>query len=337
MMNKELATGTPSYQGRKRELASPEFDIDSKKNKVLPISPSAEPLPAYHTDIDTDQAMASNTASSSDSTSHIIIPQSEMEKLSNMLKETFQGQILGFVKDIVEGVLDGIQDQISKVETRNQELMDENQELRERVDLLERKVDQAEQYSRRNCLRISGVKENRFESTDDIVLKMATDIGSEIQLSDIDRSHRVGNPNNMGTRTRDIIVKFATYRSRQNLYKLRNKLKDTGHEGEFVNEDLTRFRSGVLFEARKLVKVKFVQGAWASDGNILVKDNSDDVHRISSLSDLFRFGYLLMNPNLPAMPGQNRGRLYRPRGALHPGGRGYAGAAANMDHSGTFD
>ena len=101
----------------------------------------------------------------------------------------------------------------------------------------------------------------------------------------------------MGTRNRDIIVKFATYRSRQNLYKLRTKLKDTGHEGEFVNEDLTRFKSGVLFEARKLAKLKFVQGAWTSDGNILVKDNSDDVHRISSLSDLFRFGYLLMNPN----------------------------------------
>ena len=80
-----------------------------------------------------------------------------------------------------------------------------------------------------------------------------------------------------------------------------------------------------------------MQGAWTSDGNILVKDNSDGVHRISSLSDLFRFGYLLMNPNLPAMPGQNRGRPYRQRGALQPGGRGYAGAAANMDHSGTFD
>ena len=96
------------------------------------------------------------------------------------------------------------------------------------------------QYSRRNYLRISGVKELPLESTDDIVMKMAADIGSSIELADIDRCHRVGNPNKMGTRHRDIIVKFATYRSRQNFYKLRTKLKDSGHNGEFVNEDLTR-------------------------------------------------------------------------------------------------
>ena len=107
-----------------------------------------------------------------------------------------------------------------------------------------------------NCLRISGVKEHPFESTDDIVLKMAADIESEVQLSDIDRSHRVGNPNTPTSKPRDIIVKFATYRSRQ-----RTRLKDAGHPGEFVSEDLTKFRSGILYEARKLSKVEFVKDA----------------------------------------------------------------------------
>ena len=105
----------------------------------------------------------------------------------------------------------------------NSSLLGENQQLRERVEILERKVDQAEQYSRRNCLRISGVKEHPFESTDDIVLKMAADIESEVQLSDIDRSHRVGNPKTPRSKPRDIIVKFATYRSRRSFYKQRKR------------------------------------------------------------------------------------------------------------------
>ena len=332
-MSKEPVT--PSTQGRKRELTSPEFDIDLKKNKTLPISPASDSEPAPV--LDSGSAMAA-----SDPSSHIIIPESEMEKLSALLTDTFQGQILTLVNGIVDGVLKGIQDNISEVEKKNQELVIENQELRERVDLLERKCDQAEQYSRRNCLRISGVKELPLESTDDIVMKMAADIGSSIELADIDRCHRVGNPNKMGTRHRDIIVKFATYRSRQNFYKLRTKLKDSGHNGEFVNEDLTRYRSSLLFESRKLTKLELAKGAWTSDGNILVKDNDDLVHRISIVSDLFQFGYLVMNPNPPAIPGQNRGQnrgQYRGRGGAHGSGRGrgrgYAGVG-RMDHSGLF-
>ena len=54
------------------------------------------------------------------------------------------------------------------------------------------------------------------EDTDDIVLKIASDIGSDLQLHEIDRSHRVGKPGEHRTRPRDIIVKFTSYRARQN-------------------------------------------------------------------------------------------------------------------------
>ena len=84
--------------------------------------------------LDSGSAMAA-----SDPSSHIIMTESEMEKLSALLTDTFQGQILTLVNGIVDGVLKGIQDNISEVEKKNQELVIENQELRKRVDLLERK------------------------------------------------------------------------------------------------------------------------------------------------------------------------------------------------------
>ena len=216
-----------------------------------------------------------------------------MLKLSEMLKDTFRGEISTIVTGIVTGVLQGLENRISSLEKTNSYLRKENKSLTARVNALESQADQAEQYSRRNCLRISGYVEDLNENTDNIVLKLADDTGSSIQLEDIDRSHRVGNPTGAKRKVpRDIIVKFATYRSRADFYKARTKLKQNGHEGVFVNEDLTKKRNGYLYEARKLVKRDMLKGAWSSDGTILVKDNSDDVHRVSSLNDLIPFGYV---------------------------------------------
>ena len=88
-------------------------------------------------------------------------------------------------------------------------------------------ADNAEQYSRRNCLRISDVPENNDEVTDNIVLDLATAIDADIKLEDIDRRHRLGKPKSRDSsddtpaRPRDMIVKFSTYRARQKVYKAR--------------------------------------------------------------------------------------------------------------------
>ena len=69
-------------------------------------------------------------------------------------------------------------------------------------------------------------------------------------------------------------------------------MKERGNEGTFINEDITRKRSEYLFEARKLFKSKKLKGCWSSDGTVLVKDDGDKVHRIMSLNDLVKFGYV---------------------------------------------
>ena len=115
---------------------------------------------------------------------------------------------------------------------------------------------------------------------------------------------------NARSKPRDIIVKFSTYRNRLTFYKQRTLLKERGHTGVFVNEDLTKFRSGLLYDARRLTKVSSVKGAWSSDGNVLVKDNDEKVHRVNVISDLFQFGFLVMGPGQPSGP---------PRVAATPG------------------
>ena len=96
----------------------------------------------------------------------IHIPPSEMLKLSEMLKETFRGEISTMVTDIITGVLQGLQDRISSLEKSNSEMRKENKSLTARVAVLESQADHAEQYSRRNCLRISGYHAQINENTD---------------------------------------------------------------------------------------------------------------------------------------------------------------------------
>lgn len=91
-----------------------------------------------------------------------------------------------------EGRPQGPTDQIKSLVKSNKELLKENMSLKAWVTALESKADQAEQYSRRNCLRIAGVEETDEENTDNIVLSIAHDIG--IRGEYINRSHRLGNP-----------------------------------------------------------------------------------------------------------------------------------------------
>ena len=292
-----------STSTKKRELSSPEFSVDIKKNKPSSLSSESE---LEISDLSDTSAlppiieMASSDTSASTSASNIVIPPSELAKIAEMLKDTFRGEIVNLVDSVVQGVLKGLNDRIVSLEARNEALEVQNKALLSRVAVLEKASDQAEQYSRRNNIRISGCPELGNEDTDDIVLKIASDIGSDLQLHEIDRSHRVGKPGEHRTRPRDIIVKFTSYRTRQKLYKMRAALKDKGYERTFLNEDLTQYRSKMLYEARKLVKADRAKGAWSSDGNILIKDYDDVVRRLSSTDDLLTIHF----PPKPVVPMQ---------------------------------
>ena len=199
----------------------------------------------------------------------------------------------------MSGVLEGLNKKLDTLEKQNDDLRKENEDLAKanddlqtRVTKLESAVDAAEQYSRRNCLRISGYEERTPENTDTIVLDIANAIGVDLDVRDIDRSHQLGQPGTAAeprTKHRDIIVKFSTYRARNKLYKARTLTKDKGYKGVFVNEDLTRSRSKLLYEARTRVKSGQLKSAWSSDGTVLIKTNINDedvVSKVNSLLDL---------------------------------------------------
>ncbi|XP_053393539.1 uncharacterized protein LOC128555350 [Mercenaria mercenaria] len=229
------------------------------------------------------------------SATSLCLDENAIKGIALALKDTIQTDVCTMlnstIETIVKGVVDGLQSQINSLKTESESLKKSNTALQDRVDYLEFQVDSSERYSRRDSLRISGIVESKDENTDTHIMKMASAVGSPLSLEDISVSHKVGKPK-VSEKPRDILVKFVSRRPRDLFYRNRVLLKSKGYKGQFVNEDLTKYRASLLYEARQLVKNKNIVGAWSTNGNIVIKASKNrktTVHKINCRGDLDPF------------------------------------------------
>ncbi|XP_071492562.1 calcium-activated chloride channel regulator 1-like [Diadema antillarum] len=197
------------------------------------------------------------------SSGSLLIPSS----VEDFLVYIIAGVVAGLVEDgVIHDIqceLDAAQQQVKKLETQLQSSTNNTRKLS--FDL-----NKQEQYSRRNCVRVYGIKESPHEDTDSLVCQMAREkLSVDLQPHHIDRSHRIGkqrNPKDSGgpAPPRPVIVKLTSYRYRQMLITKRKSLKNTGMG---IQEDLTEYNSKLLKAAQQHVKV---QAAWSVDGRIFV-------------------------------------------------------------------
>lgn len=154
-------------------------------------------------------------------------------------------------------------------------------QLRNELSDLYLRIDEMEQYSRRNCLKITGIPEEKNENTDTLALNVFNNLvlkenTKKISVKDISRSHRVGKYDPR-RKTRDIIVKFTSYRDRAKVYGNKKNLKSYNNNPSkqtgriFINEALTTRRFELYGKTRDLVKKKKIDSTWTYDGRIYVK------------------------------------------------------------------
>ena len=183
-------------------------------------------------------------------------------------------------------------------------------DLEAKVSQLEQKQDNYEQYSRRNNIRINGIEQSDSENLDEKVLELFNDtmkVTPPVTLQQIDRVHRVG-PQKDGV-PRSVLVKFATYRAGDSVYRRKKNLKQVNQERNqtsqeqdtqtvnqqsasrtkpkiFINEDLTKLRSNLLWAARMKKKDGKLQDCWTWDGSVLIKNNVARIIPIQTHADL---------------------------------------------------
>lgn len=273
---------------KKRDLSSPEDLLLPKKNKFIAHSPDTFDclLSASVLNMDSPTTPPPTTLSLDEGAIQAIA-----QTLKSSIQEQLNAMLTATVESVVKNIFSNLTSEINTLKSENEALRSENADLMYRVETLEFQADASEQYSRRDSVRISGIAESANENTDDLILDLCTAMEASITINDLAVSHRVGKRNS-SSKPRDILVKFVSRRSRNLFYKKRTLLKDKGYKGTFINEDLTKYRSELLYEARKLVKSNNILSAWSSDGMILIKarkDKKNSVHKILCKRDIAPF------------------------------------------------
>ena len=187
--------------------------------------------------------------------------------------------------------------------------------LEDKISMLEQKQDDLEQYSRRNSLRVNGLEETPSEDIVDKVIDLFNNkikVSPKISESEIDRVHRVGPKKEDSPRS--VLIKFAVYGARNRVFRNKKNLKSINmarHGGDapsvpelhgqendsvhprqkqsiFINEDLTRHRSHLLFLARQLKQQKKIEDCWTWDGTVLIKNKVSKIIPVKSEAELYR-------------------------------------------------
>lgn len=173
-------------------------------------------------------------------------------------------------EDVKQQVYESLSFDVGSANEKIEELKLSQIDLADQYGKLQDNFDNLDQYGRRNCLLIHGVPEKQGEIIDDEALNIFNNkLQVNMKAEDLDRSHRLGRNRQTSTRPRPIIVKFARYNKRMEVFRVKKKLKASGIS---ISESLTTKRYDLYTAAQTHPSIK---SSWTLDGRIicLLTDN----------------------------------------------------------------
>jgi hypothetical protein len=193
----------------------------------------------------------------------------ELQELGKAIANIIKEQLLSEVRTEIHNIF------LRERERTGEEikmLRAENDALRASLKSNQLQIDELEQYGRRMCLDVTGIQGDTGEASENVESKLLDKIskvklpnGQKLNITskDIDRCHRKGKFQD-GKGNRKVIVKFTNSKARQALYENRKLLG----AGIFVQENITKFREQLAFEARELVRSKKLTKTWIAGCNV---------------------------------------------------------------------
>ncbi|KAK3091010.1 hypothetical protein FSP39_016438 [Pinctada imbricata] len=183
-------------------------------------------------------------------------PQSSISDLDiQRIAAVLKGQIVSEVYNAFQQHFDEMKATIDTLSAQNK--------------VLTQKVDDLEMYSRRSCIRITGIPEEKpqvdqdgkevkvDENTTGKIVELARLIDVSVTEDDIEVSHRINRKDGSRDRPRQIIARIKNNVKRHALISNSYKLaKFPAKKGTYICQELTKARSKVAYEARQLVREK---------------------------------------------------------------------------------
>lgn len=194
-------------------------------------------------------------------------------------------------------IVPAIKEVLTAQEVRHQK---ETDFLRDLVYEQALKLNELEQYSKKNCLIISGMPESSDENVFGIVMEIGRLMGVEVLLRDMCNAHRLGKERADKGKPRPIIVKFVSFNKRSEFYAERKTIREVKVDDEscfdaraltnvYVSDCLTRHNSAVMYAARQLKRDHQITAQWCDAGKMKVRLTQDGrTQIIRGISDLRR-------------------------------------------------
>ena len=210
---------------------------------------------------------------------------------------------------VVSSAVDSLDQKIRSLEIENEGLKSEMIKLKNKESLLEEKLNgiqlkvdityqktnDVEQYTRRENLRVYGVKEKEFDNNGQIIAETAEQcaqkvlsilntklkLNRKINSVDLAAVHRIGKFDKKNPKARSIIIRFVSRKVRDMVFEAKSGLKDSGY---VIAEDLTPYQFKLLMKTKNDDSI--CDKAWTKYGKVMMLTQSGKYVQINSFSDL---------------------------------------------------
>ena len=156
-----------------------------------------------------------------------------------------------------------LQKSLKKSDQKIKELKTENEKLKQALNINTLEIDNLQQYSRRENIRIHRIPQSKGKKDDgeEVVIELAEKLGINMESYDIQRAHHMGRKRSPRAKPHPIIARFVKYKHRTDVLFSKSKLKECNNEkfkNAFITEDLTPLCSKLLNYVKNECDGKFV-------------------------------------------------------------------------------
>ena len=167
--------------------------------------------------------------------------------------------------------LDAIFNKIDKVTSELAVTKNVNDLLLKRIKDLEVRISESEQYSRRECLEITGIPESADDGhLETKVLELFEDLSVNIDERNVEACHKVGQNGR-------VIIKLSKRKDVHAILANKKKLKELDTESKgfekkvYINESLCKTYRSYWYKCKLLHKKGHIFSFWTSNGHVKLR------------------------------------------------------------------
>lgn len=214
----------------------------------------------------------------------MVIKRQFVSDVEEVLIEAFKKEsiVQELSKSLAQSICDKLNNQFAEITDKINRISKEFQEFKtvsaDKEKGYLQKINSIEQYSRRNNLRIFGLKETKNEDTENVTLDFLNrKLKMGFTTSNIGVCYRVGRQTS--NKPRAVLINFVNHKQRMEVYY---KKKDLKGSGITMKEDLTTENLNKYAEASDKYGFK---NTWTKNGIVYVKTAERVVKYTDNLDD----------------------------------------------------